>query len=258
LCPLHRRRSLHGFTLVELLVVVAIVALLLAVLLPSLSKARESARRAICLANQHQLHLAATIYSNEWQGWLPYRGTSPHGPHMAFFDGPGYVDNRPLWVGYLGDYTAEHSSPSFYCPSNAGLIHSQQRAWPTASLKHWLWGYCYFGGYNAGGWVVPGWNPPSQRPAPLRAEDDGDLGLFADLTSNWDDSVPGLFRHAAHSKTGGGFDFGSIDDVAGFNQTHLDGSGQWYAFSEQAIDDTIEYVVSSIDASPGILWGIRD
>jgi prepilin-type N-terminal cleavage/methylation domain-containing protein/prepilin-type processing-associated H-X9-DG protein len=58
----------HGFTLVELLVVVAIVALLLAILLPSVGAAKQVARRAVCGSNIRQLHLANTGYASEWRG----------------------------------------------------------------------------------------------------------------------------------------------------------------------------------------------
>ncbi|MGD9690716.1 MAG: prepilin-type N-terminal cleavage/methylation domain-containing protein [Phycisphaerales bacterium] len=55
----------RGFTLVELLVVIAIIALLISLLLPSLSAARETARRAKCLAAQKMLALAATLYADQ-------------------------------------------------------------------------------------------------------------------------------------------------------------------------------------------------
>jgi prepilin-type N-terminal cleavage/methylation domain-containing protein/prepilin-type processing-associated H-X9-DG protein len=61
-----QRRS--AFTLVELLVVVAIIALLIAMLLPALSKAKEAARTVLCLANQHQSGTALQMYAGEFEG----------------------------------------------------------------------------------------------------------------------------------------------------------------------------------------------
>ena len=59
----------RGFTLVELLVVVAIIALLMAILLPSLAAAREQAKTLQCASNLRQIGLANMSYASEWNGW---------------------------------------------------------------------------------------------------------------------------------------------------------------------------------------------
>ncbi len=67
-------RRWKGFTLVELLVVVAIIALLVSILLPSLGMAKEAARRVTCSANLRNLGLAANFYASENDDWLPPAG----------------------------------------------------------------------------------------------------------------------------------------------------------------------------------------
>ena len=74
--PLRRGRISCGlaapaFTLVELLVVIGIIALLIAMLLPVLTKARGAAQEIVCMSNQKQLMTAFIMFANEHQGHLP-------------------------------------------------------------------------------------------------------------------------------------------------------------------------------------------
>jgi len=64
-------RKQPAFTLVELLVVLAIIALLAALLLPALGRAKESARATVCLSNLHQVGIALQIYVSENNNHLP-------------------------------------------------------------------------------------------------------------------------------------------------------------------------------------------
>src|SRR5215204_3239764 len=73
----HRRA---GFTLVELLVVIGIIALLISMLLPALNKARQAAETASCLAQMRSLGQAAAIYQAQYRGSTPPLAQWCNGP----------------------------------------------------------------------------------------------------------------------------------------------------------------------------------
>ena len=107
------RRTAHrsgGFTLVELLVVVGIVALLLAVLLPALAAARASAKGVKCLAQQREVAAAVLARAADHDGYLPLGGLVDAGPVTGLTDGLA-----PL----LGDARRKRYA---YTPSSSSVI----------------------------------------------------------------------------------------------------------------------------------------
>jgi len=64
----------RGFTLIELLVVIAIIALLMAILLPSLNRARDQGKGIACRNNLKQIGLALTLYAQDHEGKVPRNG----------------------------------------------------------------------------------------------------------------------------------------------------------------------------------------
>ena len=68
---LKTNRKKGKFTLIELLITIAIIAILASMLIPGLNKARESARRAVCSSNLKQLYLSISLYTSDNQDFLP-------------------------------------------------------------------------------------------------------------------------------------------------------------------------------------------
>jgi prepilin-type N-terminal cleavage/methylation domain-containing protein/prepilin-type processing-associated H-X9-DG protein len=101
-----RRRG--GFTLLELLIVIGIIATLVAILLPAIGRARESARRTNCMSNLRTLGHAMVMYTQEFKGRLP-NGNPPMTP-------ADYDATNAVLVGLNDTYVK--SPPTFHCPSD--------------------------------------------------------------------------------------------------------------------------------------------
>ena len=118
---LHSNCLRRGFTLIELLVVISVIALLTGILISTLSSARESARRTVCLSNVRQLGIALKLYIDDYEDRIPPRDDDggsvwvdclePYYQNREVLRCP--TDRRQADVSYLMngfiDYFAVHS-----------------------------------------------------------------------------------------------------------------------------------------------------
>lgn len=129
-CPvtvMHRRARQTGFTLVELLVVMSIIAILIALLLPALQHARESARGIQCSNRMRQLMLHFHQYAYDNDGalipWLDVRDSRPYGNTWeSYLDGAGYLPYSE-WRGQWDNVMACPSRDRDHPPSHSQRLH---------------------------------------------------------------------------------------------------------------------------------------
>ena len=126
-----RRKRIHGFTLIEVLVVVAIIALLISILLPSLNRAREQARRVLCSTQMRTVSQASIFYCQANQDFFPYGSDFWEVDHRYAQKGlPEPIkDLTKIAKGGLGGADAYYCAPSFYiCPKDEKYHTSSQVA----------------------------------------------------------------------------------------------------------------------------------
>jgi prepilin-type N-terminal cleavage/methylation domain-containing protein/prepilin-type processing-associated H-X9-DG protein len=138
-CALERARydrtARRGFSLVELLVVVAILATLIALLLPALQQSRESARRGQCLSRLRQIGIGLHAYHGTFEAFPP-GCTEPKGRRLAWsvYLLP-FVEQQAVWrqfdVSKAYGNAANHAAgsvslPVYLCPSTARLAADRQ------------------------------------------------------------------------------------------------------------------------------------
>ena len=118
-----RNRTGKGFTLIELLVVIAIIALLMAILMPSLRRAKHQAQATVCKSNLHQWATIFSMYTNEYDG------------HFM----PGLIqkhwNGRYTWIHTLRPYYADNNDIRL-CPRASRTV-SEGGDYPWAAWAIW-------------------------------------------------------------------------------------------------------------------------
>lgn len=145
---LRRTFSLRpAFTLVELLTVISIVALLVALLMPSLDNVRELTRRAVCAAQIGHQHLAATEYADDGAKHYPPGVCVGHWPFGGMTTEAGQPD-KPAGQAILIDRGYLDTPDQLYCPSaRYGSAITQRHHWRPQNWNSTFFGYPYWGPY---------------------------------------------------------------------------------------------------------------
>ncbi len=106
--------GVRGFSLIELLVVIGIIALLLSILLPTLTRAKQSATTVVCSSNLRQIGQALNLYANDNAGRLPqWSGIQLHPDGVGPPDAPGLGWTQQLQSAW----DSEPTSDVFNCPA---------------------------------------------------------------------------------------------------------------------------------------------
>src|SRR4051812_28599269 len=220
------RRRRRGFSLIELVIVIGIIALLLALLLPMIARSREQANRTTCTNNLRQWGIALHTYADGNDGAFPYNG-GPLPPNIPA-GGRGLCENstvvQQFWRDYLiKDWTAaKRAAPNvLFCPNQSWLRTDDKD--PT--LENGLCGYFYLPGrdpadaggmryFLAGdGWVEKKKFGGAFRRTPIAS----DVSVYDTRDGSW-------LPYTSHVRRNGG--------PAGGNFLFEDGHVAWYSYRD--------------------------
>ncbi len=228
-----------GFTLLELLVVISIIAILISLLLPTLVQARNIAQRTACAAQLRSIGQSLRIYAGEFDDQYPTntKWGFPFGPTVVAF-------NQQTWQPIPGGFGMLYTSgvltnaTMFYCtqPGYYGPYSAAAGAYLPALIQqgtpiNWYnvtYGYCYWYQRTPGGWFIRSVSPTIQY---AQSPDDAGSSILAgDITASlfnnwkWPSTMPASNHFTSES--------GEPD---GGNTLYNDGSVTWRNLSQMQV-----------------------
>ncbi|AQQ70232.1 type II secretion system protein G [Limihaloglobus sulfuriphilus] len=245
-----------AFTLIELLVVISIIALLMSILMPALSRVRKQAKRTVCGSNLHNWGLAVNAYYSDNDYKIPSsrtsrgsRGGAVEVPcHMLVFSVKGSPWEHQMSMEKMDPYlpgfdvNTREMSPAWICPESqvdTSKVFDQYKQLQdlepeqrTPYARAWF-PVCY--SYFA---RVDLWRDNTTEPEELTARNlSGDKLLMADAVYRWHNGGAWWYNHSKgrssvhQDKWGDNVEVG-VPDIAGTNQLFGDGSVIWKNGSE--------------------------
>ena len=253
--PLRR----FGFTLVELLVVIGIIAVLISILLPTMNRAREAARRTACLSNLRSIHQAYLIYGRNWKDAAPIGSIAGDAPdeqsqnNYSCVRGGKYTVFGFLFEDQMGPNGVTRLEPRiFYCPSYTGRLHlynDDGNLWYNPPNSYTLNGTVRTG-YGAR--PDPLWRkpiPPATVYIPVMSKlhELKNQAIFSDICNG--PEVAGLYDRL------------SLGHKQGLNVLYANGSAKWISCS--AIDAyvkqlTTNFATANDNRAFRTIWAIFD
>jgi prepilin-type processing-associated H-X9-DG protein len=229
-CGKKGRTNALGLTLVELMVVVAMTALLSALLLPALSTAKEKSRRAVCKSNLLQLFMAVHLYTdldnnNDLPSCADNKGMYHsivlsdtifsnlvdlaggnsnifYCPNIVFGSGPGAVPQHLAGTGYVIGYS--YLAASIYGSPKSPDYTVQDVKWPSTATNELL--------ADANYWSAPSSAGSGLFPALMKVAPHTAMGAAMSQSSSFTVGLPGL-SSASIGAVGGNISFidGHVD-----------------------------------------------